>query len=362
VAEDQDPADTGTDAPQETRIIKDRNQRIREEAAQKRKARRDHEQRRANVQRNLDAGELVDDALARGTHAATGWLKRHLNVIQWVVVAGAAGGIGWQIYTAQHHKSEAKSTDSLMAGVSAELGRVGEEDEVEIDPSTGLDDARPHFKDDAARLKAATEAYRAATGPETIRTLADLGLAGTLYDSGQFKDSLAAYERVKQSPLAQKDSDVRLRALEGTGLAHEALGDKDVARKAFHELGNSDLTLFSALGLFQEARLALAAGERDAAKDLLKKALDKVTKDESPDHPPSFVSSAARELLGSIDPSAVPPLPSRGEPAPVAAPKTSQKLELSKEKLEELMRQIKEHPPAPASGAPAPSGAPAGKP
>jgi len=358
VAEDQDPADTGTDAPKETRAIKDRNQRIREEAAQKRKARRDHEQRRANVQRNLDAGELVDDALARGTHAATGWLKRHLNVIQWVVVAGAAGGIGWQVYSAHRHKTQAKATDSLMVGVTAEFGRVGEEDEAEIDPSTGLDDARPHFKDEAARLKAAAEGYRAASGSDTVRTLADLGLAGVLYDSGQFKDALATYEKVKQSALAQKDSDVRLRALEGSGLAHEALGDKDVARKAFHELGNSDLTLFSALGLFQEARLALAAGERDAAKDLLKKALDKVTKDESVDRPPSFVSSAARELLASIDPSAVPPLPSRSpEPLQTGASQANGKLQLSKEKLDELLRQLKEHPPAPA-----PSGAPAGKP
>ena len=358
MAEDQDPADTGTDAPKETRAIKDRNQRIREEAAQKRKARRDHEQRRANVQRNLDAGELVDDALARGTHAATGWLKRHLNVIQWVVVAGAAGGIGWQIYSAHKHKTEAKATDSLIAGVTAEFGRVGDEDEADIDPSTGLDDARPHFKDEAARLKAAADGYRAASGSDTVRTLADLGLAGVLYDSGQFKDALATYDKVKQSALAQKDSDVRLRALEGTGLAHEALGDKDVARKAFHELGNSDLTLFSALGLFQEARLAFAAGERDAAKDLLKKALDKVTKDESAEHPPSYVSSAARELLAAIDPSAVPPMPSRAaEQLQAGAGAANGKMQLSKEKIEELMRQLKEHPPAPA-----PSGAPAGKP
>ena len=82
MADDQDPADAGTEAPQGTRAIKDRNQRIREEAAQKRKGRREGESRRAAVQRNLDAGELVDDAFARGTHAATGFIKRHLNLIQ----------------------------------------------------------------------------------------------------------------------------------------------------------------------------------------------------------------------------------------------------------------------------------------
>jgi hypothetical protein len=365
VAEDRDPADTGTDAPQGTRAIKDRNQRIREEAAQKRKTRRDAEQRRANVQRNLDASELVDDALARGTHAATGWLKRHLNVIQWVVVAGVAGGIGWQVYSAHEHKSHAKNTDSLMAGVTAEFARVGDQDEVDADPTTGLDDSRPHYPDDAARLKAAADAYRAAGGSDTVRTLADLGLAGTLYDAGNSKDALAAYQRVQQSALAQKDSDVRLRALEGVGLSHEGLGEKDAARKAFHELGNSDLTLFAALGLFHEARLALAAGERDTAKDLLKKSLEKTTKDESAERQPGFVSSAARELLTSIDPSAVPPLPTKNGLTPeqleamakAAGAKKNGAEGLSKEKLDEILRKLKEQPPAPPA-----SGAPAGKP
>jgi tetratricopeptide (TPR) repeat protein len=362
---EEDPAQTGTDAPKGTRAIKDRNQRIREEAAQKRKTRRDAEQRRANVQRNLDAGELVDDALARGTHAATGWLKRHVNVIQYVIVAGVAGGIGWQVYSAHKHKVEAKGTDALMAGVTAEFARVGDQEEAEVDPMTGLEDARPHYADDPARLKAAADAYRAVTGSDTVRTLADLGLAGTLYDAGKYKDSLTAYERVQKSALAQKDLDVRLRSLEGTGLAHEALGDKDAARKAFHELGNSDAATFAALGLFQEGRLALAAGERDAAKDLLKKALDKVTKDETADRPPGFVGSAARELLATIDPSAVPPLPSKNSLtaeqlqalAKASGKQSSGSSGLSKEKLDELLRQLKEHPPQPA-----PSGAPAGKP
>jgi tetratricopeptide (TPR) repeat protein len=366
VAEDQDHPETGTDAPKGTRAIKDRNQRIREEAAQKRKSRRDADQRRANVQRNLDASELVDDALARGTHAATGWLKRHLNVIQWVIVVGALGGIGWEVFSSYRHKTEAKGTDSLMVGVTAEFARVGDQEEVDVDPATGLDDSRPHYADDAARLKAATDAYKATSGSETIRTLADLGLAGTLYDAGNFKDALATYDRVQKSALAQKDNDVRLRALEGVGLAHEGLGEKDAAKKAFHELGNSDSTLFSALGLFQEGRLALATGDRDGAKELLKKALDKVTKDESAERPPGFVSQAARELLTTIDPSAVPPLPTKNtmsaEQLQAMANAASGKKGgipsgLSKEKLDELLRQLKEHPPQPA-----PTGAPAGKP
>ena len=53
---------------------------------------------------------MVDDALARGTHAATGWLKRHLNVIQWVIVAVVAGGFGTEdLHNARcTHKTDAK--------------------------------------------------------------------------------------------------------------------------------------------------------------------------------------------------------------------------------------------------------------
>jgi len=366
VAEDQDPADASTDAPKGTRAIKDRNQRIREEAVQKRKSRRDSEQRRANVQRNLDAGEMVDDALARGTHAATGFLKRHLHTFQWVIVLGAAGGIGWEIYSVRHHKSQAKATDTLLAGVTAEFGRVGEDEEVEADPQTGLSDVRPHYADDAARLKAAEDAYRAAAGDGSVKSLAELGLAGALFDDGKYKDALAAYQSVRGSTLAQGEAHVRLRSLEGIGLSQEALGDKDAARKAFHELGNSDLVGFAALGLYHEGRVALAAGERDQAKELLKKALGKVTKtDDAPDAQPGFVEQAARELLGSIDPSAVPPLPAKGgitaEQLQALAKQGAGDGDakdgepgLSKEKLDELLRQLKKNqPPPPASGAPA---------
>jgi tetratricopeptide (TPR) repeat protein len=362
---DQDPAETGTDAPKGTRAIKDRNQRIREEAAQKRKARRESDQRRSNVQRNLDAGEMVDDALARGTHVATGWLKRHLNIIQWVVVAGAAGGIGWQIYASRHHKTEAKETDALMAGITAEFGRVGGDEETEIDPSSALDDPRPHYADEAALLKAAETAFRAADGSDTIRAFAQLGLAGTLYDGGKYKEALAAYQAARASALAQKDLDVRMRAVEGTGMSQEALGDKDAAQKAFHELTSSDATAFSALGLYHEGRLTLAGGDRDRAKELFKKALDKVSKDESPDKPLGYVSSAAREFLASIDPNGVPPLPSKNMFTSEQLKALTQKgsgeqgapAGLTKEKLDALMRQLKEHPPQPA-----PSGAPVGKP
>lgn len=348
------------DAP---KAIRDRNQKIRDEAAQKRKSRRDAE-RRAAVSRNLDAGEMVDDALARGTQAATGWLKKHFNVIQWAVVIIAVGGIGTQIYRSRSHKADAKATDALMAGVLADFGRVGGEEAPGVDPQTGLDDPRQHFADDAARVKAAESAFKSVGGSATIRTLAQLGLAGTLYEAGNAKDALAAYQAVRQSELAKKDSDVRLRALEGSALADEALGNKDAAQKGFRELANSDLPYFAALGLYHQGRLALAAGDRDAAKDLLKKAIEKIGKPDA-EAMPSYVGELSKRLLTIIDPNAVPvekkgltPEQLQALMQQAAAAKKGENPDLSKEKLNEILKQATQQAPAAPAPQPPASSAP----
>ena len=349
------------------KVIRDRNQKVRDEAAQKRKARRDAE-RRAAVSRNLDAGEMVDDALARGTQAASGWLKRHFNKLQWVIVAVAVVGIGSQIYRSRVHKTEAKSTDALMAGVFAGMARIGEEAESGPDPMTGITDPREHFADNGARLKAAEERFRAANGSPTIKSLAELGLAGVLFDAGKYKDALAAYQSVQGSALAKTDSDARLRSVEGAALAQEALGNKEAAQKGFSELAKSDLAYFAALGLYHQGRLAFAAGEREPAKDFLKKALEKAKSltDEKAgsrsEGMPGTVAQASKELLGVIDPSAVPAAKNQVTPEQLKQlmqqamqKQAGESKDIDKEKLNEILRQSQQPQPAPA---PAPSGAP----
>lgn len=341
------------------KVIRDRNQKVRDEAAQKRKARRDAE-RRAAVSRNLDAGEMVDDALARGTQAASGWLKRHFNKLQWVIVAGAVIGIGSQIYRSRVHKTSAKATDALMAGVFADMGRVGGDEETGADPMTGITDPRQHFADNGARLKAAEDHFRATDGNPTLKSLAQLGLAGVLFDAGKYKDALAAYESVQGSALAKTDTDARLRSVEGAALCQEALGNKDAAQKGFKTLASSDNAYFSALGLYHQGRTAFAAGEREPAKDFLKKAIEKVGT--PADGAPGFVANASKQLLATIDPNAA--AASNGQPTPeqlqalmqqAAQKQAGGSKEIDKEKLNEILRQLQKPQPAPA---PAPSSAP----
>jgi predicted negative regulator of RcsB-dependent stress response len=371
VSEDRDSAESGEKRKKrkgtDTEAIRDRNQRIREEAAAKRREKREGSRERiAPTGQRLDASEIVDDALARTTHVAGNWLKRNINVLQWVVVLLVGAGIGWQIYSYRRDKNEGTTTDLVMKGVNAERGPVGEA-AAGPDPMTGLESPQKPFKDDAERLKAAAEGYRAAlsaSGPPG--TLARLGLAGVLYDQAKYKEALTEYQAVRNSELAGSDNDVKGRALEGIGLSEEALKNLDGAAKAYRELENNAGQGFGPLGLYHQARLAFQKGDKEGAKKLLKTALEKIEKPKDPTEQASYTEHAAKELLAIIDPSAAAALsPGRMSPEQLKQLATQGagavgKDQLSQEKLEELLKQLGQGaPPAPMPEAPPPAPAPA---
>ncbi|HET9959809.1 MAG TPA: hypothetical protein VFQ61_35190 [Polyangiaceae bacterium] len=302
--------------------IRDRNKRVREEAAARRRSRRDAEERVVQA-RNLDASEIVDDALARTTQAAGNFLKRHINTVQWLIVLGVVSGIGYQIWSYRHHRTTARTADELAKALVQENARVGAEPaENQESAYYEAPDPRPSFTDDAARLKAAGEQYSAVKSSTSgkISTLAALGLAGVLYDQGKFKAARDEYTAVKGSELAKLDNDVRGRSLEGIGLTLEAEQQIDAALAAFRELENTDVPGLSALGQYHQARLLLKKGEREPAKKLLTQAQEKLKKlseaeQAGPDQLSArggFLEHQVRELLITVDPSAAPKAPAGG--------------------------------------------------
>jgi predicted negative regulator of RcsB-dependent stress response len=370
VSEDRDSAESGEKRKKrkgtDTEAIRDRNQRIREEAAAKRREKREGERERiAPTGQRLDASEIVDDALARTTHVAGNWLKRNINVLQWVVVLGVGAGIAWQIYAYRRDKNEGQTTDLLMKGVHAQRAPVGEA-AAGPDPITGLELPQKPFKDDAERLKAAAEGYRAALSASGAPgTLARLGLAGVLYDQAKYKEALTEYQTVRNSELAASDNGVKGRAIEGIGLSEEALKNLDGAAKAYRELENNAGQGFGPLGLYHQGRIAFQKGDKEGAKKFLKSALEKIEKPKDPTEQPSYTEHAARELLAIIDPSAAAALsPGRMTPEQLKQLATQGagavgKDELSKEKLEELLKQLGQGaPPAPMPETPPPAPAP----
>ena len=340
--------------------IRDRNRRIREEAADKRRSKRESERRRAQTAQALDATEIMDDALARSTHAIGLWLKRHFNKVQWLLVAGIVGGIGWQVYAHNRRASEGKVTDALMAGVEAEQARVGDEGG-EPDPRTGIGDPRAKHESDEARLKAAAAAYRSVAEGDAMPVLGRMGLAGVLFDQGKYKDAIVEYRKVHGSELASRDKDLKARAAECIGLSEEALGEIDPARKSFRELESSDSAALSALGLYHQARLDKKKGELDKAKERLSLALKKLqdNKITSP-----YLEQVARDLLGSIDPSALPaqPMltPEQLEALKQQAAGGEGKEGVSPEQIEKLLEALGKTGASEPSGAPAPAPAPSG--
>jgi tetratricopeptide (TPR) repeat protein len=298
---EEDDAPKGKSKPKTTDEIRDRNRRIREQAAQRRRSQREKESE-GRVARGLDASEMVDDAFARSTHALTNWIKNNANIVQWLFVLAIVGGLGWQIYSWRRAKTQAKTSDSLAAAVESELGQVGERK-----PAFPGDDPslfpRPTFSDDNARLQAAQEAYKKAADVEPgsgAALLAQLGLAGVAYDLARYDEAQSAYEKVKGSLLGASDADVRNRATEGIGLCLEAKNDRDGALKAFRELENSDIPGFSALGMYHQARLLYAKGDKDKAKELLVKVREKLEK--IPQLMEGYLAEASNDLLGAIDP------------------------------------------------------------
>lgn len=350
------------EAAAENETIRDRNARVRAEAAEKRRARREREQGGA-PRRNLDASEVVDDALARSTHAAAGFLTKHFNKVQWVIMAGLAGWIAYEVYAWRHARTTEKQTDALFKALGAERGRVGSASADDAERG-GPDDLRRSFNSDEERLKAAKSEYLLASGAvgSASSVLVDLGAAGVAYDLGQYKDAQAAYEKVKQHPAYSTDHDIKGRTLEGLGMTFEAQKQDDAALKAFRELSNMDVANFAALGMYHQARMLKAQGKTEDALKLLDKAGEKLATMKETPGVIKYIGSQVIELLDGIDPKKAKELSDKlvssealkqmGQAPGANAGKVSAELQ---KRIQELMDKQKSQQPAPMPGPVAPA-------
>jgi hypothetical protein len=253
-------------------------------AAEKRRELRSKERAQAAAV-GLDASERVDDALVRATDRAVRFIKRHFNVMQWVFVGVIAVWIGVQVFTYRKLKNEAKVGDSLGKAAHAALAAANAE-EPPAEPGVP-EDPGPKFASDAERLKAARTSFEAALAlkkSEGSVLLAELGLAGLDLDEGKPQEARARYERVKTAPYAQKDNEIRGRAMEGIALSHEVANETDAALKAYRELENTGLDGFVELALLSQARLQAESGQTAPAKETLDKLQKRLEKaDVEPD-------------------------------------------------------------------------------
>ena len=271
----QVPAGQGSGSAQD---IRDRNARLRASAVADRQSKRERDRARmAATAAGLDASERLDDIFVRSTHAVTLWIRSNFRWLQWAIVASVVMMFGVQGLRYYQRQLALTSTDSLMSGEMAQSGTVGDDEESKSIPEELRRwDNRPMFADVEQRLAAAEKDYSATIdkfGKTGAGDYARLQLAGIKYDQKAFDRGLNLYRQVRMGKLAQDDLEVRGRAIEGAGFCLEAKSDLEGALKSFRELSNLEGSLeFTVLGLYHQARILLAQGKRDLAKELLLKA------------------------------------------------------------------------------------------
>jgi len=214
--------------------------------------------------------------------------------------------------------AEAERLTALLAQALAdEHGHVSDKD-ADDDDDTKAKPLYPTFKSAGERRDAALAKYRsveakyAGTGAAMLARLAEGSL---LLDATDAKGAEAAFDDVRSSALGQADGEVRGRALEGSGFAAELLAESDAANKdkhldealdAFQKLEHVDIDGFKELGMFHQARVLQAKGDKAKAIELLKDVQKRVS-EPGDSHPFSYLQFVVEDRLRALDPTALPP-------------------------------------------------------
>ena len=259
-----------------------------------------------------DADPLLERAARAGS-----WIKEHrqtFGAFAAVAVLGIAGFAGWSFW---QDKRNGQASALLAQALSDQHGQVSDK-EPDDDDDAKPRQLYPTFKTAGERRDSALAKYRAVESkyPGTgAAMLAQLAEGSLLLDAGDTKGATAAYAAVKDSPLGQADGEVRGRALEGIGFADELLAQSDAPNKdkhlsdaldEFEKLEHVDVDGFKELGLYHQARVQQARGEKAKAIELLKDVQKRVS-DPGQTHPFSYLEFVVEDRLRDLDPTALPP-------------------------------------------------------
>lgn len=320
---------------EEASLSKDKNTRAKE--LLKRRREQAAAAARAPVANTLDAGEMVDDVLARTTAAIGKWFRSNVQAIQWVVLIGLVGAGGYVFYNSRVEKKAGESSAKLMAGIAADRGIVLEEDKRSDDEKEF--DTRKVYKSTTEQADAELSSFNAVVeqhGGSGAALLAKLGQGGAHLEKKDYDKAIAVYGEVLASPLAAADPDVKGRATEGIAFAKEGKGELDAALASFKELGAIDVKGYKELATYHEARVLFAKGDKAKAKDLLEPLNTKLTTPTPEPQPLGYLKGAVSDLLTQIDPSAA--SAAANKPAPGKMP-TPQELQDMAKRAQEAIEQ-----------------------
>lgn len=317
----------------------------------------------AKVKRPSSIADAVapdaDPLLERAAHLSK-WIKEHTQLFAGLVAVAVLGGAGLLGWTYWQNKRDADASAVLAQAFADQHGHVAAKADDDEEDDAAKKALYPTFKSAAERRDAAIAKYREVESkyPGTgAAMLARLAEAGLLLDKGDAKGAADAYEQVKASPLGQADLEVRGRALEGIGFADELLAQTDKANEgkhlddalaAYKQQEQVDMKGFKELGMYHEARVMLAKGDKTKAIDLLKDVYKRVT-EPGESHPFPYLEFIVQDRLRDLDPSAIPPKPKLGGPGG--------NLDMNDPRIQQLLKQLQQQAQQ-KGGAPAPAPAP----
>jgi hypothetical protein len=242
----------------------------------------------------------------------------------------------------------------LALGFADEHGHITAK-EADDEDDNAAKQLYPSFKSVADRRASALGHYRevetkfAGTGAAVLARLAEGGL---LLDEGDAKGAQGAYQEVIASALGKADPVVRGRAFEGIGFADERLAETDAPGKdahldaalsAFKQLEAVDANGFKDLGLYHQARVQEAKGDKAKAIEILKDLDKRITSGEK--HELGYLQFVAEDRLRDLDPTALPPKPAKdafggGPGGGGRAGANGSNIDMNDPKIQEILRQI----------------------
>ena len=275
---------------------------------------------RAEPKRRVAVAADADPLIER-TAKLSEWAKKNQKLVQVVGAAVLVGLLGFAGYLYYDNKRETEASLGLAKAVEAQRAQIGEPKKDDDEDSHEL-----HFKTFDERRAAALKQYKEVqskfprTGAAILSRLAEGSL---LLDQRDADGALAAFNDVKGSALAAADAEVKGRALEGIGFAHELKAQAapdakdaalDAALAAYKELESAvDAKGFTELAMYHQARVLMAKGDKDKAKEILLNLKKRFDVGEDPiapglPAPPSFpfLKEVAMDRLHEIDPAAAP--------------------------------------------------------
>lgn len=275
--------------------------------------------KRAEPRREVAVAADADPLIERTTKLSE-WAQKNQRTVQLVGGAIAVALLGVAGFLYYDHKREVDASVLLAKAVADERARIGEPPK---DEEEG--DGAPVFKTYDARRDAALSKYREVekkypkTGAAILSRLAE---GSILLDKKDAAAAITAFDDVRSSPLAAADQEVKGRALEGVGFAHELEAQKsaaeapkhlDEALKAFKELESTvDVKGFKELAMYHQARVLMTKGDKDKAKELLVTLKERLSKpaESVGGIPPGpafpYLNEVAMDRLRAIDPAAAP--------------------------------------------------------